>query len=334
MLNTLQKFQKENYEINTGGLISKKKSLKAHHHFCKLMGCQFILTAVHTSPQKAWDAIRAAAAEITRIEKLISSWDANSQTSLINCKSGIAPVKVDAELFRLIERSLKVSKITAGAFDISGTLSRYYWKFNQQNNRMLSIDKIHELRDLINFKKIELNYEDKSVFLKKAGMKIGFGGIGKGYAAFMAQQIMIRMGIKSGLVNASGDIICWGKPPDKTSWDIKIPNPEDMDDPLFNISIPFGAMVTSGDYESYTLIDGKRYSHIIDPRTGMPVRSLKSVTVICPNPEFGDALATAVSVMGAEAGIALINRLNGVECLVIDQDNKKYLSKQLKTFLI
>ena len=328
----LAKLQKPQNKIIASPPIKRKA--KAHHHFCKLMGCQFIITAVHIDPQLAWDAIRAAVAEISRIEKLISSWDEYSQTSTINRMAGIAPVKVDKELFALIERSLKVSDITAGAFDISGNLSRFYWDFNGQSNELLSENKIHELRDLINYKNIYLDKENSSVFLKRAGMKIGFGGIGKGYAARRAAVVMKDLGIANGLVNASGDIMSWGHPPGQSYWDVKIPNPEKRDESLFEIAIPYGALVTSGDYENYTMINGERYSHIIDPRTGMPVKSLKSVTVICPDPELGDALATAVSVMGATAGIALIDRLNGLECLIIDQDNKTYLSKQLKNFMI
>ncbi len=122
---------------------------------------------------------------------------------------------------------------------------------------------------------------------------------------------MEGMGIKNGLVNASGDLMCWGAPPGQPNWDINIPNPDQLEDAIYQIAIPYGSMVTSGDYENYTIINGERYSHIVDPRTGLPCKSLKSVTVVCPNPEFGDALATAISVLGIDAGIRLVDRLNG-----------------------
>lgn len=331
MVTTIQNVNGESFKqaidlaINT----KPKNKAKAHHHFCKLMGCQFILTAVHQSPQIAWDGIRAGVAEIERIEELISSWKPTSQTSEINRKAGIEPIKVSPELFNLIDRSLLVSKLTAGAFDISGTLSRYYWQFDKAEHDMLPLAKIRELRELINYQNVELDKTNSTVFLKKAGMKIGFGGIGKGYAAVRAQEIMRRHGIMAGIVNASGDIMCWGSPPNKHFWDVKIPDPEQMEASLFEVTIPYGSLVTSGDYESYTMINGQRFSHIIDPRTGLPVKSLKSVSVICPNPELGDALATAISVLGATAGIKLINKLNGIECLIVDQNNVKYYSDHM-----
>ncbi len=307
-----------------------KKQLKAHHYSVKLMGCQFVLTAIDPDPHKAWEAIRAGEREIERIENLISSWRMDTQTAMINTNAGIASVPIDKELFDLIDRSLKVSKMTAGAFDISGTLARYYWNFNNQENEWLSQEQIYELRDLINYQLIKLDYEKQSVYLQKKGMKIGFGGIGKGYAAHRAHLIMKSMNIQSGLINASGDLMSWGKPPNKESWTVNIPSPKDRRHSLFEFTIPNGSVVTSGNYESYTLMDGKKYSHIIDPRTGLPVEFVKNVSVLSPNPEFGDALATAITVMGPNAGINVVDRLNGVECMVIDKDDNVYFSKGLK----
>ncbi len=304
--------------------------MKAHHHPVKLMGCGFVLTAVDGNPQKAWDAIRAAEAEIRRIEKLISSWTDDSETAQINGAAGKEAVQVSEELFQLIARSLKVSQITAGAFDISGTLARYYWNFNKENNTMLSQRILQKLRQLINYKLIELNPSDSTVFLKREGMKIGFGGIGKGYAAERAKAVMQQMGIESGLINASGDLCCWGTPPKDTQWTVSIPDPRDREASLLEFYLPYGSVVTSGNYENYTVIDGKRLSHIVDPRTAYPVEAIKNVSVVCPNAEFADALATAISVLGAKRGIHLVNRLNGVECLVIDKDDKIFYSDNLK----
>lgn len=304
--------------------------IKAHHYPIKLMGCGFVLTAVDHSPQRAWDAIRAGVREINRIENRISSWKVDSETSRINRQAGKSPVKVSRELFQLIERSLKVSEISGGAFDISGNLSRYYWNFDQQAHEMLSENKIHELRDRINYRLIQLDAEAQTVFLQKEGMSIGFGGIGKGYAAYRASQIMQELGVASGLINASGDLMAWGQPPGKNGWDIHIPDPQNREHSLLQFSIPNGSIVTSGSFENYTLIDGKRYSHIIDPRTGLPVDCTKNVSIVCPNPEFADALATAVSVLGAEEGIRLIDRLNGVEGIVIDQADRVFYSKSLQ----
>lgn len=306
-----------------------KKNKKAHHYPVLIMGCGFVITAIHRDPQIAWDAIRAAESEMRRIESLISSWQSTSQTHQVNMASGKHPVVVNEELFGLIERSLKVSELTCGAFDISGTLSRYYWKFDKQEHSFLSEEKVLELRSLIDYRKIHLNAKEQSIFLEKAGMKIGFGGIGKGYAAQMAKQVMMDMGIEDGLVNASGDLLCWGSPPGNQGWNITIPDPRNRKLELLSIGFHEGSVVTSGSYENYTLIDGKRYSHIINPRTGMPVTHTKNVTVVCPNAEFGDALATALSVLPIAEGIQLTNKLNGVESIVIDAYDDAHFSNSL-----
>lgn len=309
--------------------MNKCNQKTAHHHHLLLMGCGFVLTAVHEDKQLAWDALRAGEAEIRRIEALISSWKAGTQTSKINDASGIHAVEADPELFELIQRSLKVSELTCGAFDISGTLSRYYWKFDKMSHRLLEKEKIYELASLIDYRSIELNKEESTVYLKKAGMKIGFGGIGKGYAAEQAKKVMESLGIHNGLVNASGDLLAWGRPPNKECWDITIPDPRDRSLSLLSLSLEYGSVVTSGSYENYTMIDGVRYSHIINPRTGYPVTHTKNVTVVCPNAEFGDALATALSVLPIDEGIGLVNRLEGVECVIIDAKDKTHFSKQL-----
>lgn len=313
--------------------IASPAPVKAHHHRVKLMGCGFVLTAVHQDPQVAWDAIRAGVAEIQRIEDMISSWKEGTYTHRINSHAGISPVWVPAELYALIERSLRVSRLTYGAFDISGTLARDYWKFDRGEHEWLPEARLHELRQRIDYRAIQLNPEQQTVFLQQKGMKIGFGGIGKGYAAYRAHRVMAAMDIEHGLINASGDLMAWGSPPQQSLWDVWIPDPEQRNRPLVEFAIPYGSVVTSGNYENYTLIDGKRLSHIVDPRTGMPVEALKCVSIVCPNPEFGDALATAISVLGIRDGLALVNRLNGVECLIIDKDNQRYFSDHLNSII-
>lgn len=312
--------------------IISKPTIKAHHHNLGLMGCKFVLTAVYHDPQIAWDALRAGVAEIERIEQLISSWKTTSQTGRINQMAGIQSVKVDRELFELIKRSLNISRITNGAFDISGTVARNYWKITNQESKMPSPAIITRLMELINYKHILLDEEEQSVLLTKKGMKIGFGAIGKGYAALRASVVMRQMGIENGVVNASGDLMCWGKPMEKDQWEIKIPDPENPSFVLATLNIPNGSVVTSGGYEKYALINGKRYSHIIDPRTGVPAEGLKSVSIVCPNPELGDALATTVTVLGEIEGLALINRLNGIECVIVNHKGEIKYSNQLGNY--
>ncbi len=303
--------------------------IKAHHHSCKIMGCAFVLTAVDPHAVKAWNAIRAAEVEMRRIEELISSWNPDSETSRVNENSGQNSVNVSQELFRLIERSLTISELTEGAFDISGTLSRYYWDFNRTVSTIPNRDRIEELRNLIDYKCIILDDKNNSVYLSKKGMKIGFGGIGKGYAAERAKSIMQSYGLVGGLVNASGDLLCWGSTPKESPWKIKIPNPSVSNGIIAEVELEYGSVVTSGSSVNFTVIDGIRYSHIINPRTGMPITHTNGVSVVAPNAEFADAIATGLFVLGEDEGIALVNKLHGVEAVIVNTKEEISFSNQL-----
>jgi thiamine biosynthesis lipoprotein len=167
------------------------------------------------------------------------------------------------------------------------------------------------------------------VHLKEKGMRIGFGGIGKGYAAERAKSIMQSMGVTSGVVNASGDLAAWGHQPNGQPWTIGIVNPNAAGQIFSWLNVTDMALATSGNYEKYIVIDGKKYSHTINPRTGLPVTGIKSVTIICPNAEIADAMATPVMIMGVRAGLDMINQINNVEAILIDDDDKVYTSHNL-----
>lgn len=306
-------------------------SLVAQKKVLKLMGSRFELTAVADNEQQAWDAINAGIKEIERIEALISSWNNKSQTSKINYNAGIRPVQVDKELYDLIFRTKKVSKLTNGAFDISFASMDKIWKFDGSMQQMPDDEIVQKAKANINYQNILLAPQKQSVFLKVAGMKIGFGAIGKGYAANRAKAIMQAMpGIKGGVVNASGDLATWGLSNTKEGWLINITNPKDKELALGWLQINGLAVVTSGDYERFVEFDGKRYAHIIDPRTGYPTTGIKSVTLICPDAELADALATAVFVLGKEKGLDLVNRLQKTECLVVTDEDEILTSNNLK----
>ncbi|MCT4602480.1 MAG: FAD:protein FMN transferase [Marinifilum sp.] len=294
------------------------------------MGSRFEITAISANESKANAAIKAAINEIKRIEKLISSWDSNSQTSEVIRNAGVKPIKVDQELFNLIRRSKKISDLTHGAFDISYASMDKIWKFDGSMLDMPDSASVAKSVSKINYKNIILNKENKTVFLKNEGMKIGFGAIGKGYAANKALEIMSKMELDGALVNASGDLITWGKDENNKDWRIGISNPKEKDKIFSWLNIGETAVVTSGNYEKYVTFNGKRYSHIIDPRTGYPVRGLSSVTIICPNAELADALATSVFVLGANSGLQLINKLNGIECILVTDEQKMLTSSNLK----
>lgn len=296
----------------------------------KLMGSRFEITVTASDVNSANEYIDLAVAEITRIEKLISSWDPSSQTSLINTNAGIKPVSVDPELYNLIQRSLKISEITDGAFDISYASMDKIWKFDGSMAEMPSVEEIKNSVSNVGYQNIVLHPEDHSVFLKKEGMRIGFGAIGKGYAADMAKDLLISKGVKSGIINASGDMNTWGTKPDGDTWKVAITNPLNKEHAFALLPLENRAVVTSGDYEKFVKFYGVRYSHIINPKTGYPATGIISATVFAPKAELADALATSVFVMGIETGIDRINQLPNIDCIIVDVNGKVHSSENIK----
>jgi FAD:protein FMN transferase len=294
------------------------------------MGVSFSITAIHDTYEKSKNAVEEAYKEIIRIEELISSWKEFSQTSEVNRQAGIIPVKVDLELFELIKRSNSISEITNGFFDISYASLDRIWDFSNKNPiRVPDAEEIKNSVEKVNYKNIVLNVEDTTVFLKLKGMKIGFGAIGKGFAANKAKIVMKNLGVESGVINASGDIATWGNKIDKRKWTIGIADPVKRNDVIAWLNISNTSVVTSGNYEKFIEIEGKKYCHIINPKTGFPVTGVLSVTIICDNTELADALATSVFVLGKEDGMNLINHLNGVESIIVDDNYKIYYSEKI-----
>jgi len=296
----------------------------------KLMGSRFDITVVAKDQVEADEYIDLAVSEIIRIEQLISSWDSNSQTSEVNRNAGLNPVKVDAELFDLIQRAIGISKLTDGAFDVSYASMDKIWKFDGSMTVMPSTDSIKASVSKVGFQNIVLDKESSTVFLKLKGMKIGFGAIGKGYAADKAKDLLISKGVVSGIINASGDMNTWGKQPDGNEWKVAITNPMDKNKVFALLPITNGAVVTSGNYEKYVTFNDVRYTHIIDPRSGYPATGIISVTVFAPKAELADALATSVFVMGIEVGLNRINQLPKVECIIIDDQGNIITSKNIE----
>ncbi|HPF96477.1 MAG TPA: FAD:protein FMN transferase, partial [Mangrovimonas sp.] len=295
----------------------------------KLMGSRFDITVVGENQTEANNYIDLAIGEISRIEKLISSWDPNSQTSEIIRNAGLKSVVVDQELYDLIERSIKISKLTSGAFDISYASMDKIWKFDGSMKEMPSEEAIKQSVSKVGYQNIVLNPENHSVFLKLEGMKIGFGAIGKGYAADRAKALLIEKGAKAGIINASGDLNTWGKQPNGQDWMVAIVNPLNKDKVFSWFPVENSAVVTSGNYEKYVRFNGTLYTHIIDPRTGYPATGILSASIFTKTAELADALATSVFVMGLETGLDFINQLKGVECVIVDENNKIHTSSNI-----
>jgi len=300
------------------------KEFKTSTH---LMGCGFEFTIIDSAnSDRGWQLIQESVNEVKRIEHLISEWIDTSQVSRLNANAGIMPVKVSPELYDLISRSIKISEITQGAFDITFGGVGKSWDFDRENPVVPDSSTVNLALSTVGYKNIIL-LDSSKVFLSKPGIQIGFGAIGKGYAAKQVKKILMETGIGNGVINASGDLTAWGSRPDGSPWKVGISDPYAPDKILLWLPAVNNSIATSGDYENYFEIDGVRYAHIIDPRTGYPTRGIQSVTLISPDPELSDALATAVFVMGVETGIDFIEQLPDTYCIIVDDKNKIHYSE-------
>ncbi|WP_322971175.1 FAD:protein FMN transferase [Faecalibacter sp. LW9] len=295
-----------------------------------LMGSRFKITLVDIDSISVEKNINKAIDKMIRIEHLISDWKPTSQVSQINQNAGIQPVKVDQEVIDLTKRALYFSRLTGGAFDISFAAMDCIWKFDGSMEEIPTLSAIQKAIEKIGYQHIIINEEASTIFLEKQGMKIGFGSTGKGYAADKARELMLQLGINAGIIDASGDMTTWGTQPNGKPWKIGITNPIHRYKYADILSLKNAAVTTSGDYEKFVVIDGKRYSHIINPKTGMPSTGLTGVTVIGPNAEMCNGFSTSIMVLGKEKGLAFINQQKEYAALLITDNGKIIRSKNYK----
>lgn len=301
-------------------VFKKKKSL---------LGSPFEISVVANDSVQADFYTELAISEVKRIENLISDWIPTTQISLVNQNAGITPVKVDKEVFELVARAIKISKLTDGAFDISYASMDKIWKFDGSMNSMPTAETIKKSVEKVGYQNIILNEKDTTIFLKNQGMKLGLGGIGQGYIADKIKEVLKANGCIAGLVNVSGDINTWGKQPDGKDWTVGIVNPLNKNKVFATFPLNDSAVETSGSYEKYVTFNGKRYSHIIDPRTGYPASGIVSVSVFAKQTELADALATGIFVLGIEVGLDLVNQLKGIGCIIVDDKGAIHASKNI-----
>ena len=297
----------------------------------RLMGSDFELIVVATTVQEGQRLLEAGIQEIKRLEKLLTEFSDTSETGKINACAGIRPVTVVPEVYNLIQRCLHLSAMTQGAFDITaGTLKALY-NFKQQATQLPSWPTVKEALTRTGYRHLALG-DHHEVYLRQKGARIGFGAIGKGYAADCVKKLWLEMGVVSGVVNASGDLTAWGLQPDGQPWKVGIADPEHPDNILLWLPVDHKSVATSGNYEQYFDIAGTRYSHNIDPRSGWPARLLKSVTIISPSAELSDALATAVTIMGIEIGLNLVEQIPQVHAVIVDENGRIHTSQKIKAY--
>jgi len=284
--------------------------------------------SVHEKDKKIASAsIQKAFHEIRRLENLLSIHIQESEVSQINRAAGKTAVPVSKEVLEVIQRSLYWSEQTEGAFDITVGPAQELWDFEKPSSP--SKVSISEAIKNIDFKKIQL--DQHTVFLKDEEMAINLGAIAKGYAVDKAIQILKKNKIKNALINAGGDLKTFGKNLEGLSWKIGLQHPRKPESLLASFSILEKAVATSGDYQKYFELDGKRYHHILDPKTGYPSTGSISATAITNNVMDADALSTALFVLGSEKGIALLDSLSDTEGLIVGTNGKVKLSKNMNS---
>ena len=295
------------------------------------MGSAFefcIVTELEEAPAEA--LLEECVLEVQRLERLLTEFSADSWTAFLNQNAGQKAVTVPLEVYQLIQRCCDISRLTKGAFDISAGGLKKCYSFSNGPGLFPKPAILAEHLSKTGYEKIHLPAPNQ-VFLKLPGMHIGFGGIGKGFSADRVRALLHAKGVENGLINASGDLTAWGRRANGQAWKIGIAHPDQPDNMLLWLPVEHElCLATSGNYEQYFEQDGIRYGHTIDPRNGRPVAGIKSVTVVSPSAELSDALATAVTVLGLDDGMELLNRLPNTHGIMIDGGNQVFYSNHLE----
>jgi len=296
-----------------------------------VMGTNLEVTFAGLNEKETDRALGAIVKEFKRIEDELSEWRGETYVIRINKNAGKAPVKVPVELFSIISAAQIVSNITDGAFDITWASMWGLWDFSPKGPHTVpDKESVKERLKKVNYRAVVLDRTKGTVFLGRPGMAMGLGGIAKGYAVDSASRIIDSMGIKNFIIKAGGDMRVQGEAAPGTLWQIGIRHPRKKDELLASLPLKDISISTSGDYEHFFIKDGVLYHHIIDPRTGFPARGCRSVTILGPDTTTTDALSTAVFVMGPKKGMALVERLKGIEAIIVDSKGEKHVSSGFK----
>ena len=292
------------------------------------MGTAIHVELWHTNKTIAEKNIQHVFTEMQRIDSLMSPFKKNSELSLINNEAAKHPVKISTELYKLIQQSIKISKLSKGAFDITfASVGRLY---DYRKKISPSAKEISEKLNKINYKNIQLNKKNKTIFFTQKGTRIDLGGIAKGHAVDNAIKILQQHGISQAMVSAGGDTRIIGDKGGRP-WYVGIRHPRDKNKSAVVLPLSQTAISTSGDYERYFIKDNVRHHHIIKPSTGDSARELRSVSILGEDSTTVDALSTTVFILGLNKGMKLISDLPNTEAIIIDNNGRMHYSTGLTT---
>jgi FAD:protein FMN transferase len=295
------------------------------------MGSMLTISAWTTNESAAGAAFDEVFTEFTRLEQLMSTWIADSDVSRVNRGAGVRPVPVSADVREVLKTARQMSEWTGGKFDVTfGALSGL-WKFDHdQDNVLPDMREVRRRLPLIDHRAIQIDDGAGTVFVARKGISIHLGGIGKGYAIDRAAALLRGRGLRDFLVHLGGDIYVAGMK-DGRPWRLAIQDPRGPADRTFaELDLSDSTVSTSGDYERHFLKDGRRYHHLLDPATGEPARGARSVTIVSNRGVLADGLSTGVFIMGSDAGMALIERLPGVDGVIVSDKNEVLISSGLR----
>jgi len=298
------------------------------------------ITVVSASEEKAKEAIEAGFGEIKRMETLFNNFSPDSEISIVGKSAGVKPAGVSKETLDLIEKTIDISEMTDGAFDPTVAPVLKLWRFSGRpaNPAIPAGDAIEDARELVDYRKIKTDGAASEIFLERKGMELDLGGIAKGYAADKAVEAIKAEGIRAALVAIAGDIRGYGLSATGKPWKVGIQDPRPVnpdsekpwEDIFASVYLKDSAISTAGDYQRFFMKNGKRYHHIIDPKTGYPSESgLISVSVIAPEGYISDGIDTAVLVLGAEKGMKLLESMN-IDGILVDSQKRVFITKGLK----
>jgi len=296
------------------------------------MGTELRLTAWTADESEAVAAFEEIFREFDRLEGLLSNWQEDSDIQRLNAAAGKHPVRVGTELRDVLQAARQVSDWTGGKFDVTFGVMSGLWRFDYQNQdgRIPDHKEVVRRRALINYRDLEVDERNGVAFLRREGMVVNVGGIGKGYAVDRARAILHDRRFRDFLIQFGGDMYAAGHEGDR-AWKLGIQDPRGPANRIFaTVDVSDGTFSTSGDYSRSFLKDGRRYHHILDPATGEPSLGCRSVTILTGSATIADGLSTGVFVLGPERGMALIEQLPDVEGIIVSSKNEVLVSSGLK----